>query len=231
MFIGSYTRQQPARFNFQQVETDDAPTAYQRVLNLAGQRLVRDAVDTRIISEVQSEGGHQIDSQNQVGGWPVLNSAAPPLDTDQDGMPDQWETGHGLNPADPADGQTITGTGYSNLEVYLNALVSAPDGGIIRLLTTATLQKLGDGTYQATIKVTNSGTGAAQNVWLTSGKLGPSFGTPSPQPLVNIPAGTFVTTTMTFPATAGNSGAGVAEIYTGTYSGGSFAAGIRATLP
>ena len=88
MFIGSYTKQQPARFSFQQVETDDAPTAYERVLNLAGQRLVRDAVDTRIISEVRNEGGHQINSQNQVGGWPALNSSTPPADTDQDGIPD-----------------------------------------------------------------------------------------------------------------------------------------------
>ncbi len=231
MFIGSYTKQQPGRFSFQQVETDDAPTAYGRVLNLAGQRLVRDAVDTRIISEVQNEGGHQIDSQNQVGGWPMLNSSNPPVDTDQDGMPDQWETEHGLNPSDPADGQAITGSGYSNLELYLNALVLVPDGGTIQLITTATLQKLGDGSYQATVKVTNNGTGTAQNVWLTSGRLGPSVGAPSPQPLVNIPAGAFVTTTMTFPASAGNSGAGVVERYTGTYSGGTFAGSIRAILP
>src|SRR6185295_3350509 len=178
MFIGSYTRQQPGRFSFQQVETEDAPTAYERVLSLAGQRLVRDAVDTRIISEVRNEGGRQIDSQNQVGGWPTLTSLTPPLDTDQDGMPDQWETDHALNPTDPADGAAITGSGYSNLELYLNSLVTVPDGGTIRLITTATLQKLGDGSYQATVKVANTGIGMAQNVWLTSGKLGAVVGSP-----------------------------------------------------
>ncbi len=231
MFIGSYTRQQPARFSFQQVETDDAPTAYERVLNLAGQRLVRDAVDTRIISEVRNEGGHQIDSQNQVGGWPMLNSSAPPVDTDQDGMPDQWETEHSLNPADPADGQAITSSGYSNLELYLNALVPVPDGGSIQLVTRSTLQRLGDGSYQATVKVTNYGTGMAQNVWLTSGKLGSSVGTPSQQPLVNIPAGTVGTTTMIFPASTGAPGTNVIARYTGTFSGGTFSSSIRATLP
>jgi hypothetical protein len=127
MFIGSYTRQQPGRFSFAQVATDDAPTAYERVLNLAGHSLVRDAVDTRIISEVRNEGGHHIDSENQVGGWPALNSLTPPVDTDQDGIPDAWENDHGLNALDPADGAAITTTGYSNLELYLNDLVPFPD--------------------------------------------------------------------------------------------------------
>jgi pectin methylesterase-like acyl-CoA thioesterase len=127
MFIGSYTRQQPGRFSFPQVESDDAPTAYDRVLNLAGHSLVRDTVDTRVISEVRNEGGHHIDSQSQVGGWPALNSLTPPVDTDQDGIPDAWENDHGLNPLNPADGSAITTSGYSNLELYLNDLVPVPD--------------------------------------------------------------------------------------------------------
>jgi pectin methylesterase-like acyl-CoA thioesterase len=127
MFIGSYTKQQPGRFSFPQVATDDAPTAYERVLTLAGHSLVRDAVDTRIISEVRTEGGHHIDSENQVGGWPALNSLTPPVDTDQDGIPDAWENDHGLNALDPADGAAITTSGYSNLELYLNDLVPFPD--------------------------------------------------------------------------------------------------------
>ena len=127
MFIGSYTKQQPGRFNFPQVATDDAPTAYERVLNLAGHSLVRDAVDTRVISEVRNEGGHHIDSQSQVGGWPALNSLTPPVDTDQDGIPDAWENDHGLNPLSPADGPAITASGYSNLELYLNDIVPFPD--------------------------------------------------------------------------------------------------------
>jgi hypothetical protein len=144
MFIGSYTRQQPGRFVFPQVETDDAPTAYQRVLNLAGHSLVRDAVDTRVISEVRSETGHHIDSENQVGGWPTLNSSPAPLDTDQDGIPDAWENDHGLNPFDPADGPAIMPSGYSNLELYLNDIVPVPDADKdhIAPATLATLSQL-----------------------------------------------------------------------------------------
>ena len=46
------------------------------------------------------------------------------LDTDQDGMPDAWESAHGLNPNDPADRNLCTlstlNAGYTNLEFFLN---------------------------------------------------------------------------------------------------------------
>ena len=45
------------------------------------------------------------------------------VDTDRDGMPDQWETAHGLNPVDAADGNLCTLSslpGYTNLEYYIN---------------------------------------------------------------------------------------------------------------
>ncbi|HEY9285864.1 MAG TPA: MBG domain-containing protein [Pyrinomonadaceae bacterium] len=126
MFTGAYTRQEPARFDFPPVATDDARTAYERVLNIAGHSLARDAADLRVISEVRGEGGRHIDSQNEVGGWPGLSSLAAPADADGDGIPDYWEVNRGLNPADAADGRAITASGYSNLELYLNDIVPAP---------------------------------------------------------------------------------------------------------
>lgn len=57
-------------------------------------------------------------------GWPVLNSSEAPVDTDGDGMPDEWETANGLDPNDPADGKILGEDGYSNLENYLNSLVA-----------------------------------------------------------------------------------------------------------
>lgn len=56
---------------------------------------------------------------------------APPTDTDNDGMPDYWETAHATNPnlADPNNTSlsvSITGiAGYTNLECYLNCLSDA----------------------------------------------------------------------------------------------------------
>jgi hypothetical protein len=45
-------------------------------------------------------------------------------DGDRDGMPDQWETAHSLNPNDPADGsRDHNNDGYTNLEEYLNCLI------------------------------------------------------------------------------------------------------------
>lgn len=46
------------------------------------------------------------------------------LDTDQDGMPDLYETQVGLDPNDATDGTLITESGYSNLELYLNGVAS-----------------------------------------------------------------------------------------------------------
>jgi hypothetical protein len=50
----------------------------------------------------------------------------PPLDTDGDGIPDDWEIARRLDPKNPADGAKLARNGYSNLENWLNSLVSSP---------------------------------------------------------------------------------------------------------
>jgi len=56
--------------------------------------------------------------------WPDYKTYNVPADTDHDGIPDAWETAHGLNPNDPNDANgDINGDGYTNLEKYLNSLV------------------------------------------------------------------------------------------------------------
>jgi pectin methylesterase-like acyl-CoA thioesterase/pectate lyase len=126
MFINAYTKREPARFEFAQVNTHDAATAYELVLKTAGNSLRRDPVDERVAGEVRSETGRHINSQNEVGGYPVLNPGAALNDADNDGIPDQWESSHGLNPTDAADGRATAAGGYTNLELYLNDLVPAP---------------------------------------------------------------------------------------------------------
>lgn len=112
------------------VET--AEQAYVRVLKYAGAYLpVRDAVDTRIINETKDRKASGkgvfgkpgiIDIPGAVGGWPAYANGQAPADTDQDGMPDEWEKKNGLNPADPEDRNKKDNSGYTMLEIYLNEL-------------------------------------------------------------------------------------------------------------
>lgn len=127
---------------FGNIRTQSATDAYLSVLDSAGAILPkRDTLDRRIVKETRTgtatfEGaGYStisstgithpsgiIDSQNDVGGWPVLNSTPAPADTDNDGMPDAWETAHGLNPADASDRNNVGDDGYTMLEEYLNSI-------------------------------------------------------------------------------------------------------------
>ena len=106
--------------------TQSAQDAYEAVLREAGASLFRDAADTRLVQGIRDRTHRRIDSQEEVGGWPELRSMPPPSDRDGDGMPDKWELGCGLNPDDGADGnRDRDGDGYTNLEEYLNTLVSS----------------------------------------------------------------------------------------------------------
>jgi hypothetical protein len=115
-------------FEVAPVATAPAEAIVEPVLQGAGATLPRrDAVDQRIVSEVRSGkttyGDGVVRSQNDVGGWPELKSAEPPVDSDHDGIPDWWERKYGLNPNDPADGNgDLNGDGYTNLEKYLNGI-------------------------------------------------------------------------------------------------------------
>jgi hypothetical protein len=56
-----------------------------------------------------------------VGGWPELKSSAAPIDSDHDGMPDEWETKYSLDPDDSSDNIADRDSdGYTNVEEYLN---------------------------------------------------------------------------------------------------------------
>jgi hypothetical protein len=95
-----------------------------QVLARAGASLHRDSVDIRIVENVRQKSGAIIDSQTDVGGWPVLKTMPPHVDTDGDGMPDSWERHHRLNPIDPSDGPSDrNGHGFTELENWLNSLV------------------------------------------------------------------------------------------------------------
>lgn len=101
----------------------------------------------------------------------------------------------------------------------------------VSLVTTATLSKLDDGSYQAKVYVSNNGTDTVQNIVLSTATLGSAAGTPAPQTVGDLPAGGIGSTVISFPASAGTSGATVIERYTGSYNGGTFGGSMRAVLP
>ncbi len=131
---GKYSKQ--TRIDFPHpcapVLTHTTEKAYELVLANVGAKLPkRDSIDARIIRELRTgtamyggvfgAGSGIIDSQNDVGGWPVLNSYNVPRDHDNDGMADDWELATGLNLADPNDrNEDFNGDGFTNLEKYLN---------------------------------------------------------------------------------------------------------------
>jgi len=104
------------------VKTDKAITAYKRILTECGATLPkRDPVDIRIVKSVKNRTGKIINDEEEAGSWPELKSAKPPKDSDQDGMPDNWEKRYGLNPKNPADRNNDPDKdGYTNLEEFLN---------------------------------------------------------------------------------------------------------------
>ena len=127
------------------VTTHSAQVAFEKVLATAGCSLKRDIIDERIVRETRggtatfmgsySQVGGIIDSQNDLkpsgagsdwSAWPTLESVEAPKDTDQDGMPDEWEEANGLNARDPRDRNKtdLSDIGYTNLEVYLHSLVA-----------------------------------------------------------------------------------------------------------
>jgi hypothetical protein len=112
-----------------------AEDAYARVVAQAGTCQHRDAVELRLIGQLTSLGtkGAIIADESDVGGQPAMTQVTRPagFDTDGDGIPDTWETAHGLNPNSASDGNgDYTGDGYTNVEKYLNeqADLACPGG-------------------------------------------------------------------------------------------------------
>jgi hypothetical protein len=134
------------------VATQTANEAFTNVLASVGANYPKqDAIDRHIIADVRDGTAEfigtrgptygdrpgpnypgiidtQSDDKSALGSpdfpWPEYKTCNVPVDTDHDGIPDDWEKAHGLNPNDPndADGD-CNGDGYTNLEKYLNSLV------------------------------------------------------------------------------------------------------------
>lgn len=102
---------------------ESAVDAAARVLARAGASLARDAVDMRIVAAMQhGDDGRLIDSQRDVGGWPTLQGGVAALDSDGDGMPDDWEREHGFDPAVDDASRIVADDGTTAIDRYLDAM-------------------------------------------------------------------------------------------------------------
>ena len=122
------------------VTTHTANQAFNKVLAYAGASLNRDDVDERYMTEAKNGTATytgsvtgkkgRIDKVSDVNGYTETNfgtgSRETGFDTDNDGIPDAWETANGLDPNSAADAQLYTLDAkkyYTNIEVYANSLV------------------------------------------------------------------------------------------------------------
>ena len=122
------------------VTTHSAADAFEKVLAYGGASLYRDVVDARYMEEAKTGTAKYkgsitlspgiIDKVADVNGYTektfATGSRPEGFDSDNDGIPDDWETANGLNPNDASDALTYSLDSkryYTNIEVYANSLV------------------------------------------------------------------------------------------------------------
>ncbi|MBL7737831.1 MAG: pectate lyase [Chitinophagaceae bacterium] len=116
------------------ISMQTAEEAFESVMKYAGASFRRDTLDERIIHNVRKRTGSIIDVQGgyphhspfemTVNAWPALRTLPAPVDSDKDGMPDEWEKKNGLDLSDPSDASKLSlDKQYTNIEMYINSLV------------------------------------------------------------------------------------------------------------
>jgi len=116
--------------------TETANQAYHSIIAGVGASYRRDTLDLRIIKNVLDttvkiidvHGGYSnvssLNPTNMV--WPYLQSGNALLDSDEDGIPDEWEKKMGLNPHNKADAKLSSiNPMYNNIEVYIHSITKS----------------------------------------------------------------------------------------------------------
>jgi pectate lyase len=120
-------------FSTSTMPEQNAYDAYLAVIAGVGASYKRDTLDLRIIKNVLETTGKIIDVQGgyahgtsfdqTILAWPYLKWEKAPLDTDEDGIPDDWEIKQGLNPNNHSDAKLCSiQLMYTNIEVYIHSI-------------------------------------------------------------------------------------------------------------
>jgi pectate lyase len=107
-----------------------AERVYEWIVENVGASLPkRDQVDAYLVDELTSLGtkGTIIRNETNTGQFPLggpgtIQTGNKPLDTDDDGIPDEFEDKWGLDIKDPSDAMKIASNGYTNIENYVFSL-------------------------------------------------------------------------------------------------------------
>ena len=112
---------------YQPVTVEPPDAAFESVLAIAG-AFPRDQITIETVDDVRTGGGDWSPDppSDLLAG---LTPGIAPADGDRDGMADDWETEHGLDPVDGDDYATAMGSGYTAIEEYVNGLADALVGG------------------------------------------------------------------------------------------------------
>lgn len=143
---------QSVAYNYPVLPTWPAQSLVDSLLPTVGASLpYRDLVDYYVINELKSFGKKGLiitsETENSVGApsaWSVWTGSKP-TDTDNDGIPNVWESANGLNSSLASDALSYAANGYLNIENYINSITEKNSQEFLRaplcLVTDSTTQK------------------------------------------------------------------------------------------
>ena len=139
-------------------------------------------------------------------------------------------SGAGTYPIVTAQG-TLSAPSYYTFSFVNGTLSIVAQQTTVVLNTSAVIGGSAGSGYTVTYTVTNTGTGSASNVVLTTATLGGVAGSPLPASLGTIASGGSASVTLSFPGSVGADNSRSSAAFAGTYTGGAFSGSIRAVLP
>lgn len=107
-------------YNSPKVTTQKAEEAREIVLKKAG-AFPRDAMNLRVLNEIKTKTG----SLHNINDVLLEKYVAAPIDSDNDGMADEWEKANGLEVGVNDSADDKNGNGYTNIEDYINELMNS----------------------------------------------------------------------------------------------------------
>lgn len=176
--VGTEGNYIPEKYMLDNIETAD--DAFNTVIAKAG-TVNRDKVETRVANDTKTGvntytggilGNGIIDKETQAEGFFAYGPATSPVDTDGDGMPDEWEKSKGLNPDIP-DNNLVNSEGYTALEAYLNSLMGEICTDDFKQSSIETISIASDITYDSSncmLNVPETAIGATLTIYTTDAR-------------------------------------------------------------